>query len=219
MVKMQKKASIKWRLAQFLEVRWWQQYLKKKGKESYLEAKRAYWQRVLESIDISVPKGSRVLDAGCGPAGIFTILSQAEVVGVDPLLNAYAGKLDHFKPEEYPWVRFETLMLETYLAEYPFDMVFCLNALNHVSDLRKGIAVLEKATSQEGCLVISIDTHRHRGLKWLFRLLPGDVLHPHQHSLEDYESLLKNQGLEVKRKVKLKSGWIFNYWILVLHKV
>ncbi|HKK75335.1 MAG TPA: class I SAM-dependent methyltransferase [Saprospiraceae bacterium] len=213
-----KKTSIKWRLAQFLEIRWWQQYLRKKGKEEYLEAKRAYWQRVLDRLDLEVPDAAHVLDAGCGPAGIFMILPRREVVAVDPLLAAYAEKLAHFSPERYPWVHFETMMLEAYQAPKLFDYVFCLNAINHVADLRAGISVVAKATKPEGQLIISIDTHRFWGLKWLFRLLPGDALHPHQHSLADYEALLQQQGFSLTQKVKLKPGWIFDYWILVLEK-
>lgn len=218
MVEGRKKTSMKWRLAQFLEIRWWQQYLRKKGKNTYLEAKRAYWRRVLDRLDLHLPEAARVLDAGCGPAGIFMILSRHEVVAIDPLLAAYAEKLAHFSPEDYPRVHFETTMLEAYQAPKPFDYVFCLNVINHVADLRAGIAVLAKATKPEGKLIISIDTHRFWGLKWLFRLLPGDALHPHQHSLADYQAILGQQNFSLQQKVKLKPGWIFDYWILVLEK-
>lgn len=208
----------RWRLAQFLEIRWWQQYLRKKGKQEYLQAKRAYWQRILDRLDLEVPTAARVLDAGCGPAGIFMVLAQAEVVAVDPLLPAYAEKLSHFEPREYPWVRFAAVMLEDFSVEVPYDYVFCLNAINHVADLQQGMAVLAEATKKQRYLIMSIDTHRYWLLKWLFRLLPGDALHPHQHSLADYEALLQQQGLRLTQKIKLKSGWIFDYWVLAAQK-
>jgi 2-polyprenyl-6-hydroxyphenyl methylase/3-demethylubiquinone-9 3-methyltransferase len=218
MVRGRKKTSIKWRLAQFLEIRWWQQYLRKKGKEEYLNAKRAYWQRVLNELNLEIPVGARVLDAGCGPAGIFMVLEQAEVVAIDPLLKAYAEKLPHFVPEDYPWVQFENIMLEHLSVGEPFDYVFCLNAINHVSDLQRSLAILVEATKTGQSLILSIDTHRWRGLKWLFRLLPGDVLHPHQHSLTDYQALLKQQDLQIIQKHRLKPGWVFDYWVLVARK-
>lgn len=214
-----KRGNIKWRVAQFLEIRWWQQYLGKKEQKTYLKAKQAYWQRILDQLQVEVPVGARVLDAGCGPAGIFIALEQAEVVAVDPLLEAYAEKLSHFNPKDYPWVHFETVMLEHFQAEQAFDYVFCLNAINHVSDLSQGISVLRQATKKGHSLIVSIDSHRWKALKWLFRLLPGDALHPHQHSLQDYENMLGRQGLEILQKQKLKPGWIFDYWVLETRKI
>jgi 2-polyprenyl-6-hydroxyphenyl methylase/3-demethylubiquinone-9 3-methyltransferase len=146
------------------------------------------------------------------------VLEQAEVVAIDPLLKAYAEKLPHFVPEDYPWVQFENIMLEHLSVGEPFDYVFCLNAINHVSDLQRSLAILVEATKTGQSLILSIDTHRWRGLKWLFRLLPGDVLHPHQHSLTDYQALLKQQDLQIIQKHRLKPGWVFDYWVLVARK-
>lgn len=218
MEQIKKKKRIKWQLAQFLEIRWWQWYLRKKRPDAYLTAKSAYWQRVLDHLGLVVPAGARVLDAGCGPAGIFMVLPQAQVLALDPLLAAYAEKLPHFAPENYPWVQFITTSLEDFSVREPFDLVFCLNAINHVDDLAKGISILAQATASGHSLIISIDAHRWSALKWLFRLLPGDALHPHQHSLSDYLVMLQDAGFSPTRKIRLKPGVIFDYWILQMKK-
>lgn len=218
MEQIKKKKRIKWQLAQFLEIRWWQWYLRKKDKQAYLYAKATYWQRVLDQLGLDVPAGARVLDAGCGPAGIFMVLPQAQVLAIDPLLAAYAEKLPHFAPEEYPWVQFITTSLEDFTARESFDLVFCLNAINHVDDLAKGIGILAQVTASGQSLLISIDAHRWWALKWLFRMLPGDALHPHQHSLSDYLAMLQAAGFCLSQKIRLKPGLVFDYWILQLEK-
>lgn len=44
------------------------------------------------------------------------------------------------------------------------------------------------------------------------------MLHPHQYDLSGYEALLKAEGIELTQKIKLKPGFIFDYWILVGRK-
>lgn len=116
-----RKINKKWRIAQFLEIRWWQHYLKKKDVDAYLAAKNNYWQRVLQQIELQVPSGAKVLDAGCGPAGIFMVLPQAELVAIDPLLEAYAQKIEHFEAAAYSWVSFQAQMIEDFEAKGEFD--------------------------------------------------------------------------------------------------
>lgn len=218
MAEAKNKRNIKWKVAQFLEIRWWQNYLGKKEVEAYLDNKRQYWQRVLAQIHLQVPISAKVLDAGCGPAGIFMALPQAEVQAIDPLLEAYAQKIRHFDAAAYPWVVFQPIMLESFAEKEQYDYVFCLNAINHVADINRGFAVLAKATKEKGVVVVSIDAHRFGFLKWIFRLIPGDLLHPHQYDLADYAAMCEREGIKLTQKVKLKPGIIFDYWILIGHK-
>ena len=96
-----------------LERRWWQRYLARRDPAAYLRDKRAYWHRTLAELNLRPPPaGTRVLDAGCGPAGIFTILPDQQVTALDPLLPAYARDLPHFDPADYPNVTFVTGTLE-----------------------------------------------------------------------------------------------------------
>jgi 2-polyprenyl-6-hydroxyphenyl methylase/3-demethylubiquinone-9 3-methyltransferase len=40
--------SLKWKIAQFFEIRWWRNYLSEKSKDEYLAWKRNYWQQFLK---------------------------------------------------------------------------------------------------------------------------------------------------------------------------
>jgi len=206
----------RWQAAQFIEIRWWRRYLSGRSPEQYLSWKRQYWTYFLDKCAFYPAEGTRVLDAGCGPAGIFTILRKNEVWAFDPLLDRYDAQLEHFKKADYPWVRFENQTLESLDLKDFFDVVFCLNAVNHVAKWDGAMTALVQSLKPGGILILSIDVHRYGFLKNLFRLLPGDVLHPQQHDLNDYASWLSASGLVMLRMFPLKKERIFEYWVLVV---
>lgn len=206
----------RWNIAQAAEWRWWKRYLKNKSPEEYLHWKRQYWRTLLQELDLDIPSKARCLDAGCGPAGIFMVLEQQSVAAVDPLLDRYEAELDHFVPDNYPWVRFVNEPLETFEPLQPFDYAFCLNAINHVQDLDRCWAALKEAVKPGGTLVVSIDAHNHRFFKHIFRLIPGDVLHPHQYDLEEYQQMGLADGWQLQRVHLKDQQFFFNYYVLVL---
>lgn len=210
--------NIRWKIAQSAEIRWWQQYLRHKPKADYLLWKRQYWTDFLIKIGVQPSYNDRILDAGCGPAGIFTIFNENEVVAIDPLLDDYESKLDHFDRQQYPNVHFEHIALENYINNQPFSLVFCLNAINHVADLDHCFDQLVEQTEQGGTLVVSIDAHNYSIFKHIFRLLPGDILHPHQYDLEEYKTMLTDRNITIQNTVLVKKEFLFNYYTIVGQK-
>ncbi|HVZ24602.1 MAG TPA: class I SAM-dependent methyltransferase [Sediminibacterium sp.] len=75
-----------------------------------------------------------VLDAGCGPAGIFIALKDQQVHAIDPIPDKYR-QLPHFQPAQYPWTRFEQMLMENLHVQDTYDRIYCLNDINQVSDL------------------------------------------------------------------------------------
>ncbi len=207
--------KLRWKVAQEAEIRWWQGYLKNRPKKVYLAWKENYWLQFLQDCAYLPDAGTRVLDAGCGPAGIFMVLQDQKVDAVDPLLDQYQQKLEHFSEKDYPWTNFYPEALEDFAIAQPYDTVFCLNAINHVSDLAGSLDKLQKATKPGGTLVLSIDAHNYSFFKGLFRLLPGDILHPHQFDLEEYQEMLTQRGFEIQNTKLLKKEFFFNYYVLV----
>jgi 2-polyprenyl-3-methyl-5-hydroxy-6-metoxy-1,4-benzoquinol methylase len=207
-------SSLKWRLAQAAEWRWWKHYLKKKGKAEYLYQKKQYWYRIFQEVAPVIPYRASILDAGCGPAGIFMIFDQCEVDAIDPLIEVYERELPHFSAADYTYVNFISSPLEEARLVKPYDWVFCLNVINHVRDIERAIQQLAKAAGPQKKVVLSVDAHNYDALKFIFQWLPGDILHPHQYSLEDYIGMLSSNGLEIEQVKKLKSGLIFSYYLL-----
>jgi len=210
--------NIRWRVAQAAEIRWWRMYLRKKKPEEYLEQKAAYWRRVLQAAQFEPSPGACVLDAGCGPAGIFLVLKEQQVHAVDPLLDAYQANLPHFDPSHYPNVRFFAQPLEAFSPPELYDVIFCLNAINHVAGLEQSLDVLAGALQPGGRLLLSVDVHRYPFLKKVFQWIPGDVLHPHQYGLEEYQGMLEARGLSIERTLRLKEGVVFDYFLMVAEK-
>jgi 2-polyprenyl-3-methyl-5-hydroxy-6-metoxy-1,4-benzoquinol methylase len=214
--------TFRWKIAQAAEIRWWQSYLKNKPTTDYAVWKTKYWQDLLAEIGLatSITEGSKILDAGCGPAGIFMIFKNQTVDALDPLLDDYEAKLPHFKRENYPNVQFFSQPLESFSDKKAiYDTVFCLNAINHVADLQQAFDVLVDATKAGGTLVVSIDAHNYAFLKTIFQALPGDVLHPHQFDFAEYSAMLTSRGCRIERTLLKKSEFIFNYYVLVATKI
>lgn len=212
--------TLRWQFAQFLEKTWWRIYLQGKDVSRYLQWKKTYWEGVLDRLKshVSLSEGMSVLDAGCGPAGVFIALDRCQVVAVDPLLNEYSTTLAHFKPEMYPQVAFESTPLETFKSEIQFDVVFCMNAINHVSQLDEAFLALYQHIKPGGKLVVSIDAHRHKWIKHFFRWQPGDMLHPHQYDLNEYQKMITDLGGSIEHVELLKKEFFFDYYVLVASK-
>ena len=210
--------NLRWKIAQAAELKWWKSYLKNKSVKQYLTNKRTYWKRVLNDMQIEVQPDQKILDAGCGPAGIFIILENPQVDALDPLLEYYEAVLPHFSKSNYPNVCFYADKLEDFSVSEKYETIFCLNAINHVSNLDKSLDNLFKALTPGGQLILSTDAHKHAWLKPIFQLLPGDILHPHQYDLEEYREMLIARGAVIQKEICLKKGGIFDYWVWVLTK-
>jgi len=211
---------LRWKVAQSFEINWWQRYLKKKDSKQYAEWKRNYWNNLLSLItDVVQPKeGDKILDAGCGPAGIFMVTDQFYPVAVDPLLDEYEHKLHHFKKSFYPTVNFVSQPLEEFLSPEKFDFIFCMNAINHVADLELSFDKIVGLAKPNGKIIITIDAHNFSFFKNLFRIIPGDVLHPHQFNLKEYETMLSLRNCKIEKRIKLKHEFFFDHYLLVARK-
>lgn len=207
------KGSWKWKVAQKLELKWWKKYLKGTDLQEYLKYKHQYWIDFLKSIklDYNALQNTFIYDVGCGPAGIFTILSQSKVIAVDPLLNQYKTELSVFNESKYPWVLFQSSTIESYKFGQKADSVFCLNVINHVIDIPKTLVNLNAGTKLGGQIIVSTDAHNFLLLKLIFKLIPGDMLHPHQYSQNEYKHFIENAGFKVTEEICLNRAFIFRY--------
>jgi 2-polyprenyl-6-hydroxyphenyl methylase/3-demethylubiquinone-9 3-methyltransferase len=214
------KKSVKWKIAQQLEYKWWSRYLEYKNPEAYLKWKLGYWQDLLKSVEafIPLPEQKTVLDAGCGPAGIFMALGNNAVTAIDPLLNKYKEFI-HFDETKYPFVAFQQCTIEELDEKDKFDYIFCINAINHVNDLSLSYDKLVDALKPGGYLVISTDAHRSSFLKKIFQWLPGDMLHPHQYSMEEYDAFLSKRNMKIIENIHYKQELIFDYMITIAQKL
>jgi len=210
-------STLRWRTAQWLERRWWRRYLKGKSPEEYLTDKRAYWARTLTELNWETVPGRRVIDAGCGPAGIFIHLNDKEsVAALDPLLDKYEDDLPIFNRSDYPAVNFLHQPLEADLPDaQTFEAIYCFNAINHVADWGLALDSLTAMAAPGARMIMTSDVHRHGWLMPIFKALPGDALHPQQHDAAAYRSALEQRGWTIDQEMILRTEAIFEYrgWV------
>jgi len=213
--------SFRWKIAQAAEIRWWQNYLAKQQPKDYLAWKKNYWRNFLQDLQADFPlqlKGP-ILDAGAGPAGMFCLLQEDfPLTALDPLFPQYAAKLPHFEPAQYPNTQFIHQALEDFVQPAQFSTIFCLNAINHVQNWTLCLQNLIRSLAPGGQLILSTDIHRHAWLYPIFKLLPGDILHPQQHQLQHYLQALKAFSPSVLDHKRLKREAIFDYELFFFQK-
>ena len=115
-------------------------------------------------------------------------------------------------------MRFEAKTIEALEHEQRYDVVFCLNVINHVRDIERAYVALTRALKRGGILVLSVDAHKHALIRRLFRLVPMDILHPHQYFLREYQEALQRRGMGIERSVRIKTGNLFDYYAIVCTK-
>lgn len=210
--------NLKWKLAQFFELKWWLFYFKGKEKVAYLNWKKNYWKSVFKQTEIheSIQPSDTILELGCGPAGCFIYFTQNKIVAVDPLLQSYQNSLSFFEPSEYPNTQFISSSIEKASIQKQFDVILCFNAINHVKDIELSLNKLCKWLKPEGKVFLSVDAHNHSFLKTVFHAIPGDILHPHQYTLQEYVELCSNAGLKHSETILLKKESIFSHYLLLL---
>lgn len=206
----------RWRIAQLAEQFWWKKYLKNKEIDEYLVWKKKYWKDFLENIKIQPQEGQTCLDLGCGPAGMFIILDHQLTTAVDPLIEKYKN-LKHFNPINYPNVKFIESTIENFETDKPFNLVFSTNAINHVNNWEKAFASIFNSSAKDGYVIISSDMHRYNWLKTIFRSFQWDVLHPQQHSYDDYINFIEENFPDFKlvEEKCIQKSTIFEYWVFV----
>jgi len=232
--------SARWQIAQWFELRWWRRYLSGKDKVQYYAWKKKYWNDILAQIADVLPykELGSIADLGCGPAGIFIAFtpkppeggfntgpqtpkggfntnSQCRVTALDPLLDTYERTLPFFDKNDFPYTTFINQKLEDFQPSEKFDIAFCMNAINHVADINLAYDRLVNATKNNGYLVVSIDAHNHSFFKKLFRLIPGDILHPHQYDLEEYCDFMTARGCNILKKQLVKREFFFSHYVVV----
>ncbi len=171
-------------------------YHARKRPEQTLTINRIYWRRILDvvqSAGVTVEPDSRVLDMGCGGAGILHAIDRGHLIGVDPLMDFYLARFPALADAPATWL---TGTAEDFQAA-AFDVVFCINALDHVRSPARAAANLTRLVANGGHLVLQLNAHTTRLAQRYFTLFHHllDPPHPHQLHRDDVASLFPDLDL------------------------
>lgn len=214
---------LRWKIAQWFELQWWKRYLTGKSKEEYITWKTNYWLQLMRTLELgkAIEAADSIIDFGCGPFGLPLANQQwkKELTAVDPLLDEYAATIPFFDKHDYSATHFITQPMEDFSSPEKFDLVFCMNAINHVHSMYKAFDVVVNSAQQNSKIVVSIDAHNFSFFKFLFRLIPGDILHPHQYDLKEYSRFLESRNCKIEQAVCIKQEFFFDHYVLVARKL
>jgi len=230
--------SLRWKIAQWFELRWWKNYLSSKDKEKYLIWKKNYWKEILLKVAeiVELDSSKSICDFGCGPAGSFIAISQNKITAIDPLIYEYEKRTSFFRNSDYPNTTFVRSTIEDFVPEsqtcqvssrnlrtwqvspHKYDLVFCMNAINHIQHIELGFDKMKEVCADGGSIIITVDAHNFKLLKYLFHLIPWDILHPHQYTLKEYQFFLEKNGWHIVKSKLLKKGLLFDHYLLAANK-
>jgi ubiquinone/menaquinone biosynthesis C-methylase UbiE len=142
-----------------------------------------YWKEYRYLDDIvqicKITENSKVLDVGCGLSSILHFV-KGRRYGVDPLADKY------LKLYKYP----EGIKVAKGFSEYLpfpnsyFDVVFCSNVIDHVTNPKKALGEISRVLNKEGYLVLTVEIFKSK--------VKRDPAHPHSFSSKDVLDLLRS---------------------------
>ncbi len=118
-----------------------------------------FWKRLDNIINLTNLKGKKVLDVGCGPCVLIPSLAESakEVVGVDIVPSIRISKYlfeKYYKLENVKIFRGSIFNLK--LPSNHFDIILCLDVLEHLKNVEKAILELNRVLAHNGECIISI---------------------------------------------------------------
>lgn len=132
------------------------------------EVLEQYWReyREFDRIRPLVAEGSRVLDVGCGISTILHALP-GERIGIDALAESYKRLYDYPTDIQIEEASAEALPF----GERFFDVVFCSNALDHMTSPERALAEMRRVLRPGGKLVLTVEVFEGEAHR--------DPAHPH----------------------------------------
>ena len=162
-----------------------------KDKNRVPEFNIPYWKSLLKKIEpfVAVTEEMSVLEVACGCCGILMALDKGQLTGVDPLMDEYLEHFDYLRAAKPDWV-----CCAAENMEWPesFDLIFTINALDHMLDPGEAIARMDRYLRPGGHLVISLNCHVtdffHGYYRRFYRYI--DSFHPHHFRVPDVTAML-----------------------------
>ena len=148
-------------------------------KELYIDHLKDFF-----GVDYKFP-GCVVVEIGCGPIGIVSIIEAKETIGLDPLMDEYIKMLGAEPGVNYINATGEEVPLPDNYA----DIVFYSNVLNHVKEPEKTLSEIARIMKPTGTLYFNVHDN------------PVSIGHPHKFTRRRVYILLARHFKIQKRKI------------------
>jgi hypothetical protein len=166
--------------------------------KEWLRVRRITWANLIDLLkgEIGFNNSTRILDIGSGPTSVFLAIRKGEKYAVDPNFE----RLFELHPfmrevEEYKEVNFISSPIEEIALDKQFDLIFAINVLDHVGELKPVIDKVDELLAASGMLVIIVDCYADAAVSKIMRSFDVDLPHPHHFVSEDIVRLFSSYKL------------------------
>jgi SAM-dependent methyltransferase len=193
----------RWHLAQAQERRWWEE--KMAALDFSYFARFAMELQEIVAEEAAVKEHTRILEIGCGPAGILTHLDARFRIGMDPLERFY-GAIDKCRLYRDPGVRYLAAKGEGLpFGDGSFDLIIIDNILDHCEDIDAVVQEMKRALATNGIIYLRNFTVTEWGffLAEVIEFFRIDRGHPYHFREKDLHMLFSRHGLKpvlIKRR-------------------
>ena len=158
------------------------------------------YNNILERNNIDT-NDMNVLDIGSGPYGFVSVIDAKRKVAIDPLMNYFVTKV----PEEF-YLKNNLNLVDgvgenlDIMPSKSFDLVCCLNTLDHAEDPRKVMSEANRVLKSDGYLLLSVNHYAWpiALYRWLLEMYGlGDRNHPNTYHLNDITNLIYKYNFKV----------------------
>ncbi|MGC8829983.1 MAG: glycosyltransferase [Verrucomicrobiia bacterium] len=151
------------------------------------EIKRHYHRLIHHYYRYFIPKGARVLEAGCGIGDLLSDVEPAEGVGVD-----ISPQMIEIARNRHPNLRFVVADILSYESEEKFDYIVASDLINDLSDVQAFFERLHQFSTPRTRLVLNFYNHLWRPVLAIAEKLGFKSPTPPQNwlSLSDVKNLL-----------------------------
>jgi len=143
----------RWQIAQTKENGFW----KRNGVlDSQMERVLSRYAPIISGISKSLQANSTILDVGCGPTCAGQLFDAGLKTYLDPLMDSYLMKYQDKLPEGE---KISSTAEQMPFHDFSFDVVLCINALDHMINPAKALSEIHRVLKKEGVFILGIFLH------------------------------------------------------------
>ena len=176
-------------------------------RDKWKKRNRFYHKTLEKYFSFIIPKGSRVLELGCGTGDLLNSVKPSLGIGVD-----FSEKMLSIAREKYPHLKFVQADATDYSTDQEFDYIIISDLLSSLWDIQAVLHNLNGLTNSRTKIIISAYNYLWEPTLRFGELLGLKDKQPLQNwlSVKDIENLLKLEDFEI---VKVDRKLLFPKYI------
>ncbi|HCC68403.1 MAG TPA: hypothetical protein DEP99_00730 [Nitrospiraceae bacterium] len=191
----------RWHVAQTKENEFWE---RAGVLDSQMQRVLTRYAAVIADISKNLPANATILDVGCGPTCAGQLFDIGLKTYLDPLMDSYLLKYQNKLPEG------EKICSVAEQIPFPdnnFDVVLCVNALDHMCNPSKALSEMNRVLKKEGMFILGIFLHPAPiafARRIIEKYLPflREEAHPYSYTLNSIQEKLSELFL-IEQQIKV----------------